>query len=50
MPGDDIFEQRGLSRDGVVVIVRPDHYVSAILPLSDPELVGEFFDGLLLSN
>ncbi|MFT4231861.1 MAG: FAD-dependent monooxygenase [Leucobacter sp.] len=47
-PDEDIFELRGLSRDGVVVVVRPDHYVSAILPLDAPERLGEFFDGLLL--
>ena len=29
----DIFEARELSRDGVVVVVRPDQYVAAILPL-----------------
>jgi phenol 2-monooxygenase len=30
---DDIFEARGLSRDGVVVVVRPDQYVAAVFPL-----------------
>jgi hypothetical protein len=29
----DIFAERELSRDGVVVVVRPDQYVAAILPL-----------------
>ncbi|MFV0433721.1 MAG: FAD-dependent monooxygenase [Leucobacter sp.] len=49
-PEEDIFDIREVSRDGVVVIVRPDHYVSAILPLDAPELVGEYFDGVLLEN
>ena len=26
--------ERGLSRDGVVVVVRPDQYVAAVLPLT----------------
>lgn len=46
-PEDDIFDLRGISRDGAVVIVRPDQYVSAVLPLSAPEAVGEFFQGVL---
>ena len=29
----DIFEERGISRDGAIVIVRPDHYVAHVLPL-----------------
>lgn len=47
-PGEDIFELRGISRDGAVVIVRPDHYVSAVLPLSDPAAVGAFFEPVFL--
>lgn len=47
LPDEDIFDARGISRDGAVVIVRPDQYVSAVLPLDRPELVGEFFDGVL---
>jgi phenol 2-monooxygenase len=49
-PEDDIFEQRGISRDGAVVIVRPDHYVSAILPLDAPERTAEFFEPILLAR
>ncbi len=30
----DIFDERDLSRDGVVVVVRPDQYVAAVLPLT----------------
>ena len=45
--GPDIFETRGISRDGAVVIVRPDHYVAAVLPLDAPEKANEFFEGVL---
>ena len=45
---DDIFEQRGVSREGAVVVVRPDHYVSHILPLSAREELTEFFGQFLL--
>ncbi|NVM99007.1 FAD-binding monooxygenase [Arthrobacter sp. SDTb3-6] len=41
--GDDIFDVRGLSRDGVVVVVRPDQYVADILPLTATAELGEFF-------
>ncbi|WP_084155181.1 FAD-dependent monooxygenase [Agrococcus lahaulensis] len=47
-PEDDIFERRGVSRDGCVVVVRPDMFVAAVLPLERPELLAEFFDGVLL--
>jgi phenol 2-monooxygenase len=46
-PSDNIFEQRGLDRAGVVVVVRPDHYVSHVLPLSATDELGEFFRRLL---
>ncbi|WP_125100260.1 FAD-dependent monooxygenase [Leucobacter chromiireducens] len=49
-PGEDIFDLRGISRDGAVVIVRPDHYVSAVLPLSDPAAVGRFFEPVFLAR
>ena len=45
---DDIFEQRGVSREGAIVVVRPDHYVSHILPLSAREELTEFFGQFLL--
>jgi phenol 2-monooxygenase len=44
---EDIFEQRGLSRDGVIVVVRPDHYVSHILPLSSREELTDYFGEFL---
>lgn len=45
--GPDIFEARGISRDGAVVVVRPDHYVAGVFPLDAPEEVTEFFAGVL---
>ena len=43
----DIFDERGLSREGVVVVVRPDQYVAAVLPLTDTAALAEFFDGTM---
>ncbi|GAA4358021.1 FAD-dependent monooxygenase [Microbacterium rhizosphaerae] len=43
-----IFDERGLSRDGVVVVVRPDQYVAAVLPLTARGELAEFFAGCLL--
>jgi phenol 2-monooxygenase len=48
-PAADIFDLRDISRDhGCVVIVRPDQYVSAILPLTAHEALAGFFDGVLM--
>lgn len=44
---DDIFDQRGVSRDGAIVVVRPDHYVSHILPLSARDELTEYFGRFL---
>lgn len=48
LPDEDIFEERKLSRDGVVVIVRPDQYVGAILPLTDHTALAAYFDGVFI--
>lgn len=46
-----IYDTRGIDRErGVVIVVRPDQYVSAVLPLSadaHEELV-QFFDGFMI--
>jgi phenol 2-monooxygenase len=42
-PRADIFELRGLSREGVVVVVRPDQYVANVLPLTSTAELGAFF-------
>ncbi|WP_309129955.1 FAD-dependent monooxygenase, partial [Microbacterium sp.] len=44
----DIFEARELSRDGVVVVVRPDQYVAAVLPLDDTAGLEAFLEGSFL--
>lgn len=43
-PDTDVFEERGISRDGAIVVVRPDHYVSHVLPLDAHERLAAFFD------
>lgn len=48
IPENDIFEQRGVSRGGAIVVVRPDHYVSHLLPLSAREELTEYFGRFLL--
>jgi phenol 2-monooxygenase (NADPH) len=47
LPDDDIFDARGLSRDGVVVIVRPDQYVAHVLPLTATDELAAFFAPIL---
>ena len=47
-PDDDIFTTRGIDRAGCVVVVRPDMYVGAVLPLDRPELLADYFAPLLL--
>lgn len=42
LDSEDIFEQREISRDGAVVVVRPDQYVAGIFPLTDTEELGSF--------
>jgi phenol 2-monooxygenase len=46
-PAADIFDLRGLDRSGVVVVVRPDQYVAAVLPLDATGKLEQFFAGLL---
>lgn len=48
LPGEDIFESRGISRDGAIVVVRPDQYVAQVLPLRATSELAEFFGGILL--
>ncbi|MFD1845503.1 FAD-binding monooxygenase [Arthrobacter flavus] len=42
-PAEDIFDLRGVSRDGAVVVVRPDQYVAQVLPLTAPAELAGFF-------
>lgn len=46
----DIFEERGISRDGAVVVVRPDGYVANIQPLTATAELGAFFAGQMLAR
>lgn len=50
LPGNDIFDARGLSRDGAVVVVRPDQYVANVLPLTATDELAAFFAPLLQSR
>jgi phenol 2-monooxygenase (NADPH) len=46
---DDIFDLRGVNREtGCIVVVRPDQYVSHVLPLDGHEALVEFFAGILI--
>jgi phenol 2-monooxygenase len=46
---EDIFDLRGVNRDtGCMVVVRPDQYVSHVLPLDRHEALAEFFAGILI--
>ncbi|MCR6030877.1 3-hydroxybenzoate 4-monooxygenase [Nocardioides sp. zg-579] len=46
LPDEDVYALRGIDRAGVIVVVRPDQYVAAVLPLRAPEELTGFFDGL----
>lgn len=49
-PAHDIFEARGISRSGVVVVVRPDQYVANVLPLTDTVGLAAFFAPIMLAH
>ena len=44
-PGNDIFEARGIDRQGAIVLVRPDQYVAHVLPLLATDALGAFVAG-----
>ncbi|MCX7522787.1 FAD-dependent monooxygenase [Microbacterium sp. STN6] len=46
----DIFAERGVSRDGAIVVVRPDQYVAHVLPLTARAELTDFFAGFLLET
>jgi phenol 2-monooxygenase len=46
-PERDIFDQRGIDRGGVVVVVRPDQYVANVLPLTATDELAAFFRPIL---
>ncbi|ASF07212.1 putative phenol 2-monooxygenase [Nocardia brasiliensis NBRC 14402] len=48
-PQVDIFAERGIDSGGAVIVVRPDQYVAAVLPLTATAALAEFFGRILLS-
>jgi len=46
--GRDIFRDREISREGAIVVVRPDQYVAGIFPVSAHGEIAAFFDGNML--
>jgi phenol 2-monooxygenase len=47
--GHDIFTMRGIDRQaGCMIVVRPDQYVAAVLPLDGYGELAAFFDGFML--
>jgi len=48
-PGQDIFELRGVDRSGAIVVVRPDQYVAAVLPLAGTDELAAFFAGVMVA-
>jgi len=47
-PQHDIFEQRGISQGGAIVVVRPDQYVAHVLPLTARSELAAYFRQILL--
>jgi len=46
---DDTFDTRGVFREtGCMVVVRPDQYVSHVLPLHGHEALADFFAEILI--
>ena len=46
----DIFDRRGIDRDGCIVVVRPDQHVAHVLPLDAYGELAAFFDGFMLAG
>jgi phenol 2-monooxygenase len=49
-PEDDIFAAREVDRAGAIVVVRPDQYVAAVLPLTATDELAGFFAPVLRSD
>jgi phenol 2-monooxygenase len=47
LPRSDIFEERGVDRNGAIVVVRPDQYVANVLPLAATDELAAFFSPIL---
>ena len=49
--GLDIFDARGIDRDaGALIIVRPDQYVAAIVPIADWPGMCAFFNDFMVEQ
>ncbi len=46
----DIFDRRGIDRDGCIVVVRPDQHVAHVLPLDAHAELAAFFEGFMIPN
>lgn len=46
--GRDIHRDRGISQEGAIVVVRPDMYVAAVLPITAREVLTDFFSAQML--
>ena len=48
----DFYKSRGVSKEGCIVVVRPDQYVSAVLPLGEEAFapMEEFFGGFMIET
>ncbi|MFT4307539.1 MAG: FAD-dependent monooxygenase [Microbacterium sp.] len=49
-PVSDIFATRGISREGALVIVRPDQYIADVLALTARDQLADFFAGILMEQ
>ena len=47
-PEHDIFDERGISQNGAIVVVRPDQYVAHVLPLTAIAELAAYFRQMLL--
>lgn len=47
----EIYKSRGISKEGCVIVARPDQYVSAVLPLGEDAFapLDEFFGGFMIA-
>lgn len=50
LPGNDIFEQRGIDRRGAIVVVRPDQYVANVLALTATQELAAFIRAFTLQQ
>ncbi len=48
--GKDVFDMRGVDRDGCMVVVRPDQYVAHVLPLDAHRELAAFFAGFIIAR